>query len=184
MVDPEMNVIGLRLRAAKANARGEVDKFSWTDSTPGLFMGRRWTGAGPILIVEGPTDRATAADWGFDAIGRPSCNDAGEMVLEFLRMIRGLGKRDVVILSQLDEAKPRDKRDPSKGVFYPGQDGARALAEQIWPVVRGTLKIITPPPLRPGKVDARDWKNEFGATRAQVESAIRNRQPFTLAGRS
>lgn len=185
MVDPSLNVIGLRLRALKANRKGDVDKFSWTDSTPGLFVGKRWTGAGPILIVEGPTDRATGYDWGYDTIGRPSCNDAGEMVFEFLRLIRGLARRDVVILSQLDLAYPRDKKDPSKGVFYPGQDGARELAELIFPSVRGTLKVITPPPfVRGEKIDARRWKNEGGGTRAQVDRLLNDRNPYTLFKRS
>lgn len=153
MVNAAALPIGLRLRYANG------DKGSWTDSQAGLFLPVRWLGSGPLVIVEGPTDAAAVLDWGFDMIGRPSCNDGNDLILALLKVF----KRDVVILSNLDEPKHR----PDGSIFYPGQEGAAALADQIlWRCP--TLRVITPPS---GIKDARQWLNA-GGTRRDVEAVI------------
>lgn len=175
MTDPAGRACGLRMRAT--NADGTTAKFSWTGSTPGLFAGRRWHGAGPIAVCEGPTDRAALWDWGFDAIGKPSCNDGDEMVLALIRNLRTAKQpaRPVVVFAQLDEAKPRVPGHPERGVFYPGQDGAVALADAIaWAVP--WVRIITPPK---GFKDYRQWAGA-GGTRRAVDLLIgskRNHRP-------
>lgn len=164
MVDGAGEVTGLRLRYPGG------DKGSWTGSRPGLFTGKRWGQPGPVMIVEGPTDRAAAADWGYDAIGRPSCNDGDGLVLELLRKL--CRRREVVVLAQVDSAKQRrDSAGNVTGVFYPGQDGAVALADAIaWAVY--AVRIITPPP---GIKDARRWLNA-GGTRADVDRMIASKR--------
>lgn len=153
MVNAAAVATGLRLRYANG------EKGSWTDTQAGLFLPVRWLGGGPLLIVEGPTDAAAVLDWGFDVIGRPSCNDGNDLILALLKVF----KRDVVILSNLDEPKHR----PDGSIFYPGQEGAAALADQIlWRCP--TLRVITPPS---GIKDARQWLNA-GGTRRDVEAVI------------
>jgi hypothetical protein len=157
MRDAADNVTGLRMRGFDGG------KFSWTDSVPGLFLPRRWLGTGPVLIVEGPTDTAACWDWGFDAIGRPSCNSGDELIGGVIDRFRAAGhRRDYVILSNLDEPKWR----PDGTEFRPGQDGAEALAGRIaWRCP--SLRLVCPP----GPKDARQWLAE-GGTRADVEAVI------------
>jgi hypothetical protein len=173
MVDGALGVIGLRLRTFKEPGR-DVAKFSWTDSTPGLFFGRRWIGGdAPLLVVEGPTDRAAAFDWGFDAVGKPSCNDGDDLLVEFLNTIkRATGRRrDVVILSQLDPAMPKS----GGGVFHPGQDGSVKTSRAIFYAAR-SVRIITPPGPVGVVDDARKWLHA-GGTRADVDRAIASKKP-------
>lgn len=151
MHDAGANVIGLRMRA------DDGSKFAFTDSTSGVFIPKRWSFNGPLVIVEGPTDAAAVLDWGFDVIGRPSCNTGGDIILELLKAFR----RDVVILANLDEAK----HAPDGRTFFPGQEGASALADVI---VRrcASLKVITPPE---GIKDARAWLREGGTWQDVLE---------------
>jgi hypothetical protein len=147
--------VGVRLRTMAGK------KFAVKGSTDGIFIPDQMTGDGPLMICEGPTDTAAIVNLGFDAIGRPSCNAGTKHILEYLR----LNKRDVVIAANYDEPKPR----PDGSFFYPGQDGAEALAQQIF---RAT-KIIYP--LR--EKDFRAWINS-GANRATVLSVIANTRYF------
>ena len=160
MSDAHAHWIGVRLRSDTGR------KWAIAGSKSGLFLPDRWKLSGPLLIVEGPTDAAAALDWGFDVLGRPSCNDGGEMIHAILKRHR----RDVVILSNLDEPKHR----PDGSVFYPGQQGAEALANRIhWAC--NTLKVIFPPPGM-GK-DARTWLNR-GGEREDVRNVIAIRRQW------
>lgn len=178
MWNADAKVTGLRLRFENG------DKGSWTDSLPGVFIGRRWGLPGPIAICEGPTDRAAVWDWGFDVIGRPSCNTGGTIILTMLSRLRDLGeraagvgptRREVVIFSNLDEAKPIPNTDPVR-YFYPGQEGAVQLADELTRA-RFPVRIITPPD---GFKDFRKWKTDGGATRRDVENAIRAKRCHRL----
>lgn len=174
MLNGTLDVIGLRMRTFKEPGRDAV-KFSWTDSTPGLFYGRRWLGGNePVLIVEGPTDRAAAFDWGYDVVGKPSCNDGDDLLVEFLNVIkRATGRRrDVVILSQLDAAMPKK----GGGVFHPGQDGSVKTARAIFYAAR-SVRIIAPPGPVGAIDDARKWLIA-GGTRADVDRAIAGKKPI------
>jgi hypothetical protein len=177
MWDANPHVTGLRLRFENG------DKGSWTDSIPGVFIGRRWGLPGPVAICEGPTDRAAIWDLGFDVIGRPSCNTGNSIILTMLARLRDLGdrvagagaaRREVVIFSNLDEAKPIPGTDPVR-YFYPGQEGAVQLADELTRA-RFPVRIITPPD---GWKDFRGWKNG-GATRRDVDNAIRAKRCHRL----
>lgn len=176
MVDAALDVTGLRLRSDRGA------KFSWTTSAPGLFAGRRWTGAGPIVVPEGPTDRLAFFDWGYDAVAKPSCNDGDDLVEAFLLSIRGLTRkqRPVVIASNLDERKDhKNSEGEVTGHFYPGQDGARALADALVRRWAAPIYVMTAPA---GCKDFRDWL-KLGATRADVERLIGSRRPWQPTNR-
>jgi hypothetical protein len=63
-----------RLRMRGKTQEGKTIKYTFTGGEPGLFLGRRWLPDQPLMIVEGPTDRAVAFDWGFNACGLPSAS--------------------------------------------------------------------------------------------------------------
>jgi hypothetical protein len=137
-------VIGIRLRAEDGK------KWAVAGSHNGLFWPDGLAGTSPLLVCEGPTDTAALLDLGYDAIGRPSCTGAVDMVIE---AVRGLRRRDVVVVADADS---------------PGIDGACRLARALTDAGRRP-KVIRP--LR-GK-DARAWVRA-GATRAAVAAVIAN----------
>jgi len=144
MFDAARQAIGIRLRAEDGR------KWAVAGSHNGLFWPSDLAGAGPLLVCEGPTDTAALLDLGYDALGRPSCTGAIEMVIE---AVRGLRRRDVVVVADADD---------------PGIDGADRLARALTAAGRRP-KVIRP---LQGK-DARAWVRG-GATRAVVDCAIAN----------
>ena len=144
MRDAHRKVTGIRLRAEDGR------KWAVAGSHNGLFWPDGLSGAGPILICEGPTDTAALLDLGYDAIGRPSCSGAVEMVIEVVRALR---RRDVVVVADADD---------------PGIDGADRLARALTDAGRRP-KVIRPLQCK----DARAWVRD-GATRAVVDCAITN----------
>jgi len=153
MRDAAHQVIGIRLRTKSGF------KFAVTGSHNGLFWPMGLTGRGPLLLCEGPTDVVAMLDLGYDAIGRPSCEGAAEMVVE---AVQRLHRRDVVVVADADEPQ----RQPDGSVRRPGLDGANRLAQAL------TEAGYRPKVIQPtqGK-DARAWL-QAGATRAVVDAAI------------
>jgi hypothetical protein len=148
MHDGTSKVVGIRLRSEAG------DKWAVRGSQQGLFLPRQWRQQ-PIVICEGPTDSAAIADAGFDVIGRPSCRGC---IREALSILRTLPRGPVVIAANYDEPKQR----PDGTEFYPGQEGARELADAIY----RPMKIIYP---KRGK----DWR-AFGASREVMDAIIQN----------
>ena len=144
MCDAKHETVGIRLRADDGR------KWAVASSHNGLFFPVGLEGAGPLLVCEGPTDTAAMLDLSYDAIGRPSCTGAVEMVIEVVRALR---RRDVVVVADADG---------------PGIEGADRLAQAMTEAGRRP-KVIRP---REGK-DARAWVRA-GATRAVVDTVIRN----------
>jgi hypothetical protein len=156
MYDGHQEMIGVRLRAD--NGR----KWAVTGSRNGLFWPTGLATQADLLIVcEGPTDTAALLGLGFDVIGRPQCNGLEDLVIDACRRLR---PRDVVILADFDEPKPR----PDGTTFRPGQDGARRLADALTLAGRRPRIIL---PLAPHK-DARAWVRA-GATRETVLAVIK-----------
>jgi len=143
MRDAAQQVIGIRLRT-----NGGF-KFAVTGSRNGLFWPEDLTGAGPLLICEGPTDTAALLDLGHDAIGRPSCAGNVEMVVDAVGVLH---RQHLVVVADSDEN---------------GIKGADRLARAL------TEAGHRPKVIRPlvGK-DARAWV-QAGATRAAVDAVIR-----------
>jgi len=144
MFDAARLVIGIRLRAEDGK------KWAVAGSHNGLFWPDDLVGVGPLLVCEGPTDTAAMLDLGYDAIGRPSCTGAVDMIIQAVRHLR---HRDVVILADADG---------------PGIDGANRLAEAMTEAGRRP-KVVRPLEHK----DARAWVRA-GATRAVVDTIIQN----------
>ena len=142
MRDAAQEVIGIRLRTKSGF------KFAVAGSHNGLFWPADLTGAGPLLFCEGASDTAALLDLGYDAIGRPSCAGATELVVEVARRLR---RGQVVVVADADG---------------PGMDGADRLARAM------TDAGYRPKVIRPvqGK-DARAWV-QAGATRAVLDNVI------------
>jgi len=142
MFNAAHETIGIRLRAQSGR------KWAIRGSRNGPFWPEDLTGSGPLLVCEGPTDTAALLDLGYDAIGRPSCTGAADLVIE---VVQGLHVRDVVVVADADEQ---------------GIDGADRMARGLTEAGRRP-KIIRP---LQGK-DARAWLKS-GATRAVVDAVI------------
>lgn len=147
------DLMGIRLRSAEGR------KFSVAGGHEGLFVPTGISNTNTLLFCEGPTTCAALLDLGFDVVGRPSCMGGVDQVRDLLTQN---ARREVVVVGDRDEAKPR----PDGSTFRPGQDGATRLAQAIGPLCR-SLKIILPPFVK----DARDWK-AAGATHAVVQAVI------------
>lgn len=142
MHDDRRRIIGVRYRTADGR------KFALPGSRSGAFIPRDLNSRSLLLICEGPTDVAAALMLGFQALGRPSCTGATEIICDLL----GVGRRrDVVIVADNDG---------------PGHYGANRLADRIVGICR-TVKMISPAPHK----DLRDWVRA-GAVQGEVEARI------------
>lgn len=143
MHDSRRQVIGVRFRT------NDGRKFALTGSHAGAFVPSGLDSKEPqLLICEGPTDTAAALTLGFEAIGRPSCNGASEIISDMLQDCR---RKDVIIVADNDG---------------PGRAGAHRLADRLLGLTR-SLKVVDS---RPHK-DIRVWL-QAGATKPLVELRI------------
>lgn len=108
---------------------------------------------GPVLVVEGMSDTATALDLGFDGIGRPS-NLAG--VLRLPDILRG---REVWVIGENDQ-----KADGK----WPGKEGMLAAFQSIRSTTKH-VKMVMPPTF---VKDLRAWKNKYGLTRQGLQDYV------------
>lgn len=156
MRDADGEIIGIRLR----NAQGE--KWAVTGSHNGLFIPRGVPSdqGDTILICEGPTTCAALRSLNYDVIGRASCSTCVDLCAELVRRER----LHVVIVGDEDDEKKR----PGGSSFWPGQEGAAALANALTRAAR-SVKVIFP---LTGK-DARD-AIRTGATREVIDCQIRS----------
>ncbi len=158
MRDADRNIIGIRLRAEDGR------KWAVTGSHNALFIpaGVPSDQCDTILICEGPTTCAALLGLGYQVIGRASCSSCVDLCVEICRQDR----LHVVIAADEDEAKLR----PDGTYWFPGAEGAAALAKALLPVTK-SVKVIFP--LGEKCKDYRDWIRA-GATRAVVDCQIRN----------
>lgn len=145
MTDAAGQVLGIRLR------RPNGSKFAVTGGHDGLFLpdGLDVDVGGRLLVCEGPTDTAAVLDFGFPAVGRPSCTGGVGVLVELVKQRR---PAEVCIMADGDA---------------PGQRGAGNLAAVLL-AYSPAVRIISPPA---GIKDARQWK-ERGAKAADVAAAI------------
>ena len=124
------------------------------------------TAADPLLIVEGATCTAAGMGLSFDIVGRPSCTGG----VDHLRpLVKGL---HVCIVAENDQ-KPSNNGTPG---HWPGRDGAERVAAAL-AAECGSVRIAYPPKKYK---DLRAWIIG-GATRADVEKAIKSTEPVTIA---
>lgn len=133
--------VGIRIRTRDGK------KWAYPGSRNGLFIPQSNTGKDPLVICEGPTDTAAAVDFGFDCVGRPSCNGAMEWCLEVAR------GRQVAIFADNDG---------------PGLDGAMKLAEWLVRQCKWCKLVVSP-----YSKDLREAKRE-GLTPHGMRSLIDN----------
>lgn len=155
-------IAGISMRPEQGN------KYTWAGSGGGLHIPRGFAECGVAFLCEGPSDTAAALDLGLNAFGRSSCSSDVDQVIAFVQLHR---IERLIIFSQLDEAHYRPK---TREVYYPAQDGAKALANAL--ALRVPDIRVIEPPAHPGHKDVRDWKNR-GATAADVESRVAAASP-------
>jgi hypothetical protein len=155
MRDGNNSFVGIRMRAKSG-------KFAIPGSKNALFwpLGVFAESDNILFICEGPTDTAALLDLGFDAIGRASCNTG----LSYIKQMIEPYDRQVVIMGDKDEAKYK----PDGTAYYPGQEGAVKLAEDLKEFVQH-VRVIKPPYWK----DCRAWLHA-GATAAMVMTLVNN----------
>lgn len=160
MRDIAGKVRGIRLRDENGK------KWAISGSADGMFIPDGLSPTEPLMICEGPTSCAALLDYGFNAIGRPSCLGGTKLIID---MLRGVRRRVVYVFGD------NDAREQDGKVLAPGENGAMKLAAAIKPFVRD-LKVIIPPFVK----DPRAWK-QAGATREQIERVVSAANYFTGA---
>jgi hypothetical protein len=158
MRDAERRIIGLQVRARDGK------KWSVPGSSGGLFWpaGIDVAAANMLLLPEGASSCGACYDLGYDCIGRFNCDGRIDLIAEVVSKCR----QDALIVLVADNDEEHLRLDGT--TYYPGQDGARKVAEAILPK-RRRLKIIKPPRHK----DMRVWLLD-GATRAAVDMVIKN----------
>jgi len=129
-------------------------KCSVEGSKLGLFikeLGNVFSNCQQVIITEGLSDCVVATkNYGFAAIGRPSCNSCEGMVENYLN-INCSNCKEVVIITDNDN---------------PGIRGAKSLADRL--KKKYQVKIIAPPI---GIKDLRMWKDN-GLTKEKLDKII------------
>jgi hypothetical protein len=152
MRDRAGEICGIRLRS-------DERKWAVTGSKAGLFVPLTTISIGiDAMVCEGPTDTAAALTLGYFAVGRPSCMGGVDLVRDTMSR---LGVRRLIIMSDNDEAKLK----PDGSRWYPGQEGARQLANEV-----GMPHIV----IQPGAKDIRAWLRS-GASMEDVEFLVKQK---------
>lgn len=149
----ERRLVGIRMRGTDGR------KWAIKGSKQGLFIPKDLHPTKVLFICEGPTDTGAMLDLGFNAIGRPSCMGATDLIKELVP------RRNVMIMADADG---------------PGQDGADRLAFAIRSLV-ASIRVVSPPEghkdvrawYKAGelsKTDALAWFKEAGCRRGNAQS--------------
>jgi len=159
MRDSKERVIGVRLRGKDGR------KWCIEGSHNGVFWPEGVVcDSSDLWLPEGGSDCAALLTLGFNAIGRPACRGGVESIVEILKCCR----RTVIVVADNDEAKYR----PDGSEFFPGQEGAKALAKAIRPFVY-KVKVFVPSEHK----DIRRWL-QAGLTRDALKSITSNMEAF------
>lgn len=129
MHDERRRVVGIRFRTEDGN------KFAASGSRSGAFIPSGLDSDSTLFVCEGPTDTAAALSIGLQAVGRPSCTGASDIIAAMLQAGK---RRKVVIVADNDN---------------PGWVGAKQLRDRIIGVVKSVSIIVAEPPHK----DMRAW---------------------------
>lgn len=102
---------------------------------------------GPILVVEGASDTATAHAMGLAVVGRPNATGG----VEELGTLLEKDKREVIVVGEWDQ-----KQDGR----WPGRDAAKKVAKELSKRLDREIKWALPPK---GAKDIREWFRQQGA---------------------
>jgi phage/plasmid primase-like uncharacterized protein len=147
MRDADGRTVGVRLR----NADGR--KWAVRGSREGAFIPAGGFAGRELVVCEGPTDTAAALTLGLQAVGRPSCAGATEV-------IRGICVRMRATLVTIVADHDDLKRRPDGSAWRPGISGAADLGRAL----RRQYRVVVPP-----AKDIRQWVCE-GATRETFDA--------------
>lgn len=143
-------LVGIRFRGR------DGAKWSQRGGKEGLFISHT-PYQSRVYVCEGPTDTAAALSIGLFAVGRPSCSGAVN------HLQTALGRwcaREVVIIGDNDEAKAR----PDGTWWYPGQEGAQRLQQQL-----SCRSCVYLPPTK----DLREFVR-LGGTADMIQTGVEN----------
>jgi hypothetical protein len=96
---------------------------------------------GPVLLPEGASDTAAILSCGAAAVGRPSCNGGGDLLVELVEQ----DSRDLVVVGDNDE----------EGT---GRAGAQETARLVASKLKRPVNVSLPPAEHK---DVREWSNDF-----------------------
>jgi hypothetical protein len=142
--DGEGRVIGLSERVPGAGPDGTDAKRQIHGGRRGLTVPDGWDlPAGPVYVVEGPSDTITAFAAGLACVGRPGAAAGIDLLVRQLRDVPA--GRDLVVVGEND-------RKPSGE--WPGRDGAVAVAAALAAKLARPVRVAMPPA---GAKDVRAW---------------------------
>jgi hypothetical protein len=154
MRSTDATIIGIRIRTEQGR------KWAWPGSRNGLFFATTFNAEcgditdAPLLVCEGPTDTAALLGYGFDVIGRASCNTG-------IDDVRALSfGRTVCVMTDVDE----------NGA---GETWAKKLCEALWDRTYSVRMVF---PIE-GK-DAREWINRRKPSREAVLCVMMAQSPY------
>ena len=149
--------IGRRFIEPVSLAGGNPTNKAWmSGSTPALTYSPRFKERpGPIVIVEGFSDRLALEACGLAVVGRPNNMTGAEMLATLLRDVPA--ERPIVILAEHD-LKPDGT--------WPGKTGAEHVAAKLGAALQRPVRVAFPPE---GSKDARAWVQEIAAGQGEAE---------------
>jgi hypothetical protein len=106
---------------------------------------------GPVLLPEGASDTAAMLSCGAAAVGRPSCDGGGELLVELFTK----DARELVVVGDNDE----------KDGNWPGRTGAQATAALLATRLKKAVKVAMPPG---GFKDVRDWVIDYNERESRL----------------
>lgn len=133
------------------------------DHRRGLIFANDWKEhAGPVLVVEGPSDTAAGIALGACVIGRPANIVPKAVLPELITLLKDLPKdRGIIVLAENDQ---------SDDGAWPGRDGAIRTAKELSQALGRAIAWALPPE---GSKDLRSWlKDHPGASRCQFTDSI------------
>ena len=151
MYGDEGTVCGIHLRLPDGQKRAV------RGSRLGLFLPEGLQAKKQLFVLEGASDTAAFLDLGCPAIGRPSCNAGGKLVVHFVQATQ---PQHVIVVADADGS---------------GRKGAARLAGQLRVVCR-SVRILEP---GQGAKDARAWVNA-GATPEEVLTGVEAVEPLHM----
>jgi hypothetical protein len=141
-VVPERDALGTVIGILGRNQDGVKRRLP--KSKCGLSYTADWeAGAGPLLLVEGPSDLAAVLTMGLIGVGRPSNTGGVDHLVALLERIRR--EQDIVVIGE------RDQKDDGR---WPGRAGAISTAKQLAEALERPISWSLPPDRAK---DTREW---------------------------
>ncbi|HEX3658219.1 MAG TPA: hypothetical protein VHV55_20695 [Pirellulales bacterium] len=146
-VFPERNAVGKVIGIVRRFDGGR--KSFQPGGQRGLYLPEGFKSRpGPILVVEGASDTATAHAMGLAVVGRPNATGGVEELATLLEK----DKRKVIVVGEWDM---------KEGGRWPGRDAAKKVAKELSKRLGREIKWALPPK---GAKDVREWFSQQGTS--------------------